>query len=129
MDTRSTRYRSVDSKGVGPSPKVRDRHNSVPTSDRQRSQQPRRQSAASKPFDQGQRSSKASPRDDPSLTSPDRKSSSTRQSDRHQLPIHTNEVKASSKVCIIFLIFTQLSVVGIWSFTTLQSLLSCASLP
>lgn len=93
MDARSTRYRSLDSKGTGPPQKTRERHNSVPNGDRQRSQQPRRQSATSKPKEL---SSKTTPHDDPSLTSPDRKSSGTRQSEGQHV---SAEGKPGSKVC------------------------------
>lgn len=102
MDARSTRFRSLDAKAAGPPQKARERHNSVPNGDRQKSQQPRRQSATTKPkepLDQGQRSSKTSSRADPSLTSPDRKSSSTRQSSGQHASAHSHEGKLNSKVC------------------------------
>ncbi|KIX01327.1 uncharacterized protein Z518_09052 [Rhinocladiella mackenziei CBS 650.93] len=95
MDSRSTRYRSFDSKAAVPPPRTRDRHNSAPSVDRRKDQHSRRQSATSKPFDISQRSSKSNPRDD-SLTSPDRRTA-TRPSDRHPSPGNSREAKLACK--------------------------------
>ncbi len=97
MDTRSTRYRSLDSTAAVPAPRTRDRHNSVPTVDRRKDQPPKRQPATSKsPEVSHHRVSKSSPRDD-SLTSPDRRTT-TRHLDRHPGSGYALEARSVNKV-------------------------------
>ncbi|KAK4937161.1 hypothetical protein LTR10_022140 [Elasticomyces elasticus] len=80
MDNRSTKYRSLEAKGGGPSTRSRERHNSVPTADRRKDQQSRQVPASATSSDNNQRSSKSRPRQD-SATSPDQ-STITRHLDR-----------------------------------------------
>ncbi|OAP64006.1 hypothetical protein AYL99_03233 [Fonsecaea erecta] len=95
MDSRSTRYRSLDAKAVEPPPRVRERHNSAPTVDRRKDQHQRRPSAVIKPSDASHRSSKPHARVD-SLTSPDR-GTNNRRSDRSQLSGYSLEAKLPNK--------------------------------
>ncbi|OCT48644.1 RasGEF domain containing protein [Cladophialophora carrionii] len=95
MDSRSTRYRSLDAKGAEPPPKTRERHNSAPTVDRRKEQHQRRPSAVTKHPDSSHRSTKSHGRVE-SLTAPDRRTN-TRHSDRHQGPERTLEAKLSAK--------------------------------
>ncbi|KAH0829368.1 RasGEF domain containing protein [Fonsecaea pedrosoi] len=96
MDSRSTRYRSLDAKAVEPPLRVRERHNSAPTVDRRKDQHhQRRPSAVVKPSDTSHRSSKPHARVD-SLTSPDR-GTNTRRSDRHPPSGYSLEAKLPNK--------------------------------
>ncbi|KAL2416442.1 hypothetical protein ABEF95_016241 [Exophiala dermatitidis] len=73
MDSRSTRYRSLDSKAAVASSLTRDRHNSAPNVDsRRKDQHSRRPSATPRPSDAGHRGSKSRSRG-ATLASPERK--------------------------------------------------------
>ncbi|KIW92375.1 uncharacterized protein Z519_07359 [Cladophialophora bantiana CBS 173.52] len=95
MDSRSTRYRSLDAKSIEPPSRARERHNSAPTVDRRKDQHQRRPSAAARTSDASHRSSKPHARGD-SLTSPDR-ATNARRSDRHQLSGYSLEAKLPTK--------------------------------
>jgi hypothetical protein len=96
MESRSTKYRSVDSKPSELPPRTRERHNSVPTTDRRKDHHHRRPSTVAKAPDAGHRTTKSQGRGE-SLISPDRPSG-TRHQDRHRATEATLEARLPSKV-------------------------------
>ncbi|KAK5195369.1 hypothetical protein LTR99_001891 [Exophiala xenobiotica] len=84
MDTRSTRYRSLEAKAAMPPPRNRERHNSVPTTDRRKNQQSRHAPSSKSGFNED------------SVTSPDNKAT-TRHSDRRPASGHSSQPKLTSK--------------------------------
>ncbi|KAK5446306.1 hypothetical protein LTS15_010002 [Exophiala xenobiotica] len=84
MDTRSTRYRSLEAKAAVPPPRNRERHNSVPTTDRRKNQQSRHAPSSKSGFNED------------SVTSPDNKTT-TRHSDRRPASGHSSQPKLTSK--------------------------------
>ncbi|KIW64979.1 hypothetical protein PV04_07273 [Phialophora macrospora] len=95
MNSRSESYRSLDAKGAELPLKTRERHNSAPSVDRRKEQHQRRPSAVTKAPDSSHRSRKSHGRVE-SLTSPDGRTT-TRHSERHQVPEYTLESKPSAK--------------------------------
>ncbi|EXJ88538.1 hypothetical protein A1O1_05468 [Capronia coronata CBS 617.96] len=96
MDSRSTKYRSLDSKGAISPPRSRDRHNSSASVDsRWRDQHPRRPSTASRPSDVGHRASKSGSRD-VGRTSPDQRTT-TRLPGPHSASAQSSGAKPANK--------------------------------